>query len=73
MQINRGNNIGGKSRDILKKIGNIKGTFHPKMGTINNRNGKNLIDAEGIKKRWKENTEDLYQKSILMTGITTAV
>ena len=73
MQINRGNNIGGKSRDILKKIGNIKGTFHPKMGTINNRNGKNLIDAEEIKKRWKENTEDLYQKSILMTGITTAV
>ena len=43
------------------------------MGTINNRNGKNLIDAEEIKKRWKENTEDLYQKSILMTGITTAV
>ena len=73
MQRNRGNNRGGKSRDILKKIGNIKGTFHPKMGTINNRNGKNLIDAEGIKKRWKENTEDLYQKSILMTGITTAV
>ena len=73
MQINRGNNIGGKSRDILKKTGNIKGTFHPKMGTINNRNGKNLIDAEEIKKRWKENTEDLYQKSILMTGITTAV
>ena len=67
------NNRMGKNRNFLKIIRDTKGTFHPKMGTINNRNGKNLIDAEEIKKRWKENTEDLYQKSILMTGITTAV
>ena len=52
----------GKSRDLLKKIGNIKGIFHPKMGTIKDRNSKDLIDAEEIKKRWKEYTEDLYQK-----------
>ena len=52
----------GKSRDLLKKIGNIKGIFHPKMGTIKDRNSKDLIDAEEIKKRWKEYTEDIYQK-----------
>jgi len=68
MQRNRGNNRGGKSRDVLKKMGNIKGTFHPKMSTIKDRNGKHLLDAEEIKKRWKE-----YTKNILMTGITTVV
>ena len=52
----------GESRSLLKKIENIKGTFHPKMGTIKDRNGKDLIHAEEIKKRWKEYTEDLYQK-----------
>ena len=44
----------GKTRDLFKKIGNIKGTFHPKMGTIKDRNGKDLLEAEEITKRWKE-------------------
>ena len=46
------------------KIGNIKGTFHPKMGTVKERNGKDLIEAEEIKKRWKEYAEELYKKDI---------
>ena len=46
--------------DLFKKIGNIKGTFHPKMGTIKDRNSKDLIEAEGIKKRWEGYTE-LYK------------
>ena len=62
MHRNRGNNRVGGSRGLLKKIENIKGTFHPKMGTIKDRNGKDLIHAEEIKKRWKEHTEDLYQE-----------
>ena len=48
------NNRRGKTRDLFKKIGNIKGTFHPKMGTIKDRNGKDLLEAEEITKRWKE-------------------
>ena len=48
------NNRKGKTRDLFKKIGNIKGIFHPKMGTIKDRNGKDLIEAEEIKKRWQE-------------------
>ena len=48
-----------KNRDLFKKTGHIKGTFHPQMGQINDRNGKNLTEAEEIKKRWKE---ELYQK-----------
>ena len=51
------NNRRGNSRDLFDKIGNIKGTFHPKMGTIKDRNGINLTEAEGIKKRWQEYTE----------------
>ena len=52
-----------KTRDRFKKIGNIKGTFHPKMGTINqDRNGKDLIKSDQIKKRWKGYTEYLYKK-----------
>ena len=43
----------GKSRDIFKKIGNIKGKFHQKLGTIRDRNGKDLVEAEEIKKRWQ--------------------
>ena len=54
------NNRKGKTRDLFKKTGNIKGTFHPKLGTIKDRNGQDLIDAEEIKKRWKEYTEELY-------------
>ena len=47
-------NIKEKTRDILKKVGNVKGTFHPKMGTIKDRNDKDLLKAEEIMKRWKE-------------------
>ena len=61
----------GRIRDLFKKIGDIKGTFHAKMGSIKDRNGKDLTEAEEIKKRWQEYTE-LYKK-ILMTQITTMV
>ena len=46
------NNKRGKTRDLFRKIGNIKGAFHPKMGTIRDKNGRDLVDAEEIKKRW---------------------
>ena len=52
----------GKTRDLVKKIGNIKGTFFPKMGTVKDRNGSDLGDTEEIKKRWKDYTEELYEK-----------
>ena len=58
------NNRRGKTRELLKKIGNIKGTFHPKMSTIKDRKGKDLIEAEEIKKRWQEYTEELYKKDL---------
>ena len=51
-----------KTRDLLKKIRDIKGTFHAKMGTIKDRNGKDLTEAEEIKKRWQKYTEVLYKK-----------
>ena len=50
----------GKTRDLFKKIRDTKGTFHAKMGTINDRNSKPLTEAEDIKKRWQEYTEELY-------------
>ena len=53
----------GKARDLFKKIGNIKGTFHAKMGTIKDRNGKDIIESEDIKEKWQEYTEELYKKS----------
>ena len=56
------NNRMGKTRDIFKKIRDTKGTFHAKMGTIKDRNGMDLTEAEDIKKRWKEYTEELYKK-----------
>ena len=56
------NNTMGKTRDRFKKIRNTKGTFHAKMGTIKDRNGMNLTEAEDIKKRWQEYTEELYKK-----------
>ena len=56
------NNRMGKTRDLFKKIGDIKGTFHAKMGSIKDRNGRGLIEAEDIKKRWQEYTEELYKK-----------
>ena len=52
----------GKTRDLFKKIRDTQGTFHEKMNTMKDRNGKDLIEAEEIKKRWKEYTEELYQK-----------
>ena len=51
-----------KTRDLFKKIRDTKGTFHAKMGTIKDRIGMDLTDAEDIKKRWQENTEELYKK-----------
>ena len=52
----------GKTRDLLKKIGDTKRIFHAKMDTIKDSNGKDLIEAEEIKKRWQEYTEELYRK-----------
>ena len=52
----------GMTRDLFKKIRNTKGTFHAKMGTIKDRNGMDLTEAEAIKKRWQEYTEELYKK-----------
>ena len=54
----------GKTRDFLKKIKDTKGTFHEKMGTIKDRNGIDLTEAEDIKKRWQENTEELHKKDL---------
>ena len=54
----------GKTRDPFKKIRDIKGTFHAKMGLIKDRNGMGLTEAEDIKKRWQEYTEELYQKDL---------
>ena len=54
----------GKTRDLLKKIRDIKGIFHTKMGTIKDRNGMNLTEAEDIKKRWQEYPEELYKKDL---------
>ena len=52
----------GKTRDLVKKIRDTKGTFHSKMGSIKDRNGMDLTEADGIKKRWQEYTEELYKK-----------
>ena len=56
------NNRMGKIRDLFKKIRDTKGTFHAKMGLIKDRNGMDLKEAEDIKKRWQEHTEELYKK-----------
>ena len=58
----------GKIRDLFKKIGNIKGTFHPKIGIIKDRNGKDLLETEEIKKRWKNYTEEPYKKDLHDSG-----
>ena len=58
------NNRMGKTRDLFKKIRDTKGTFHAKMGLIKARNGMDLTEAEDIKKRWQEYTEELYQKDL---------
>ena len=54
----------GKTRDLFKKIRDTKGTFHAKMSIIKGRNGMDLIEAEDIKKRWQEYTEELYKKDL---------
>ena len=54
----------GKTRDLFKKIRDTKGTFHAKMGSIKGRNGLDLTEAEDIKKRWQEYTEELYKKDL---------
>ena len=54
----------GKTRDLFKKIRDTKGTFHAKKGSIKNRNGMDLTEAEDIKKRWQEYTEELYKKDL---------
>ena len=56
------NNRMGKTRDLFKKIRDTKGIFHVKMSTIKDRNGMGLTEAEDIKKRWQEYTEELYKK-----------
>ena len=64
-----------KTRDIFKKIRDTKGLLHAKIGTIKDRNSTDIIEAEDIKKRWQEYTEEIYppQKKILMTQITLTV
>src|SRR5574342_304155 len=64
MQRNRGNNRMGKTRDLFKKIRDTKGIFHAKMGSIKHRNGMDLTEADDIKKRWQEYTEELYKKDL---------
>ena len=61
----------GKTRDDVKKMIDIKGTFHARMDTIKDRNVKDLTKDKEIKKRWQEYIEELYQKKVLMTHITT--
>ena len=59
-----GNNRMGKTRDLFKKIRDTKRTFHAKMGSIKDRNSTDLTEAEDIKKRWQEYTEELYKKDL---------
>ena len=54
----------GKTRDLFKKIRDTKGTFHAKMGTIRDRNGRDLTEAEDIKKRWQDYIQELYKKDL---------
>ena len=60
----------GKTRDLFKKTRDTKGTFHGKMGWIKDRNGMDLTEAEDIKKRWQEYTEDLSKQSFMTQIIT---
>ena len=68
MREDRGKQKVGKTRDLFKKIRDTKGTFHAKMGSIKDRNGMNLTEAEDIKKRWQEYTEELYKKNLHYPG-----
>ena len=58
------NNRMAKTRDLFKKVRDTKGTFHAKMGSIQDRNGRDLTEAKDIKKRWQEYTEELYKKDL---------
>ena len=64
------NNRMEKTRELFKKIRDTKGTFHANMGLIKDRNGMNVTEAEDIKKRWQENTEELYKKIFTTQMIT---
>ena len=64
MQRNRGKQQNRKTRDLFKKIGDTKGIFNANMGTIKDRNGLDLTEAEDIQKRWQEYTEELYKKDL---------
>ena len=66
------NNRMGNTRDLFKKIRDTKGTFYAKMSSIKDRNGRDLREAEDIKKRWQEHTEEVYKK-IFTTQILTMV
>ena len=63
------NNRMGKTRNLFKKIRDTKGTFHVKMGSIKDRNGRDLTEAEDVKKRWQEYTEELYKKDLHDDGV----
>ena len=63
----------GKTRDLFEKIRDTKGTFHAKMGSIKDRNSMDLTEAEDIKKRWQEYTEEPYRISLKTTRIITMV
>ena len=63
----------GKTRNLFKKIRDIKGTLHAKMGTVKDRNGMDLTEAEDIKKRWQEYIKEPNKKNVLVTWITTMV
>ena len=64
MQIEENNRM-GKTRGLVKKIRHTSGTFHAKMGTIKDRNGMDLTEAEDIKRRWQEYSEELYKKNFM--------
>ena len=64
------NNRMGKTKDLFKKIRDTKGIFHAKMGTVKDRNGMDLTEAEDIKKRWQEYTGELYKKIFMIQIIT---
>ena len=64
MKRNRGQEQNGKTRALFKKVRDTKGEFHAKMGLIKDRNGMDLTEAEDIKKRWQEYTEELYKKDL---------
>ena len=70
-EIEKNNRI-GKTRDLFKKIRDTKGTYHAKMGSIKDRNGRDLTEAEDMKKRWQEYTKEVYKKD-LHTQIITMV